>query len=1065
MQRLSAFHNLHKEADIIVCGCGASLNDLAEPERFITIGVNDVGRRFDPDYLVVVNPRSQFAGDRFGYVERSRARYLFTQLDLGIDHPNIVRFRLGAFGGTDFAARDALDYTNNSPYIALNLAILMGARRVGLIGVDFTDHHFFAETGRHPLAPQLDAIDEQYTRLAAAAKSHGVEIFNLSRISRLTAFPKISIAEFQSAKGNETQNTAQSTTEAEAEKSAPMKIVSYSTMPVAGVPAILARCINAQTPHAARCVWATNSYGSGVTFTGDVEWRDQPRLAEELLADADLVIVHNGKVATAHEKLLAGKPVLTMAHNYRWNVDTRFVEQGFPGAVVGQYQASLPEFEGWHVVPNPLPFWENDYQNRTKTPRVSICYTPFGKHEQYAATDKLYWHSKGFETTSRILEKLAEKFDVNLEIVAAGQVSHTAALAMKCRSHIVIDECVTGSYHRNSLEGLAAAAVVVNGLGKLPEITRILKKCAGKKARSPFVCAALEDLEKILEMLLRRGTERLEADGAENRRWIESHWVFAEQWRKFWLPSVRRARRHARDRTARKTGFARVEGKTLNTPERKITRRGNMCMTIAKNDDLNLPEFAAFNHGFDYPRMRRWELPFALFQLRLTGFMSVLDCTINPVNFGERLANLYPNAVYRSFKPISGKRFDVPYGFPDEEFDRVVCVNTLEHLLKPQRADLLAEMARKLKPGGRLVITCDQYPDDFREKKELLKMGLVRADGEEVFNGFNRVTSNELIDTLEKYGLQPLQDNDEAVGEAEKLRNVEPYPHTCLGMVFVKGQDMNPLPGKKIMLGLLSWNTKETTLDALEAYRREAEMLARLGCAPFLAVCDNGSTDGTAEALAALDKKLETPHEFIINRENKGSSVARNQIIDLLLKRGDDYLLMMDGDIEIVPFSSFAMLRRMEEQGRRLGCLGPHSSGFAAERSKTTRYQFDLTRCRKEFVNYVAWTQYGMFRREVFADGVRFDENKPFNGEGWGFEDNDLAFQMLVKGYRIEVFTGMTYLHRNVHSSIRVMKAIGSDPRASYEKRRDYVIKKWNNSDFIPPAVINSLQISKCPQV
>ena len=66
---LAGFRDIHSHSSILVSGCGESLNLLEHPERFITIGVNDVGRRFTPDYLVVVNPRSQFSGDRFRYVE------------------------------------------------------------------------------------------------------------------------------------------------------------------------------------------------------------------------------------------------------------------------------------------------------------------------------------------------------------------------------------------------------------------------------------------------------------------------------------------------------------------------------------------------------------------------------------------------------------------------------------------------------------------------------------------------------------------------------------------------------------------------------------------------------------------------------------------------------------------------------------------------------------------------------------------------------------------------------------------------------------------------------------
>lgn len=189
---LRAWRGLHEGASIVVCGCGPSLRELSVRERLVTIGVNDVGRLFDPTYLVVVNPRNQFREDRFRYVETSNASALFTQLDLGRVRPRIVKFRLGRYGGVDIEG-DALHYTQNSPYVAACLAAHMGARRIGLIGVDFTDDHFFARTGRHPLAGRLREIDAQYGRLAAALGRRGVELVNLSSISRLTSLPRMRI--------------------------------------------------------------------------------------------------------------------------------------------------------------------------------------------------------------------------------------------------------------------------------------------------------------------------------------------------------------------------------------------------------------------------------------------------------------------------------------------------------------------------------------------------------------------------------------------------------------------------------------------------------------------------------------------------------------------------------------------------------------------------------------------------------------------------------------------------------------------------------------------------------
>jgi hypothetical protein len=70
---LEGFRDYHKDDTIIVCGCGHSLRSFAEHNQFITIGVNDVGRLFDPTYLVVLNDRTQFYGDRFA-MSRGRAR-------------------------------------------------------------------------------------------------------------------------------------------------------------------------------------------------------------------------------------------------------------------------------------------------------------------------------------------------------------------------------------------------------------------------------------------------------------------------------------------------------------------------------------------------------------------------------------------------------------------------------------------------------------------------------------------------------------------------------------------------------------------------------------------------------------------------------------------------------------------------------------------------------------------------------------------------------------------------------------------------------------------------------
>jgi hypothetical protein len=319
-----------------------------------------------------------------------------------------------------------------------------------------------------------------------------------------------------------------------------LRIVSYSTRTVAGGPAILARCIQARTKHECRCVWPTNRSKSGIEFRGDIQWEASPGEALAELERADLVILTNGRADRRHEPLIREKPVITLARNYPWNVDRSFVRRGFPGAVLGHYQATLEEFRGWFVVPNPLPLWEDEYKPGAKSAELRICYTPNGKHDVYSRNDLRYWHSKGCQRTIATLDRLAAEFPIALETLRDGKrVSHAEALEAKRRSHIVIDECVTGSFHKSSIEGLAAGCVVVNGVGLLAGMEDVLRHCTAPEAGNPFVFSDLGRLPQVLTRLIEGGSDSLLEQGRRNREWMERYWDFSLQWPRFWVEPVR----------------------------------------------------------------------------------------------------------------------------------------------------------------------------------------------------------------------------------------------------------------------------------------------------------------------------------------------------------------------------------------------------------------------------------------------------------------------------------------------------------------------------------------------
>lgn len=463
-------------------------------------------------------------------------------------------------------------------------------------------------------------------------------------------------------------------------------------------------------------------------------------------------------------------------------------------------------------------------------------------------------------------------------------------------------------------------------------------------------------------------------------------------------------------------------------------------ITVAKTDDLALSEFVAFNDGQSLPRMRRWSVPFTLFQAQLSDKMSVLDLSLNPYNFRERLARLFPNIRYRHRNPRLNSVLN-----SDETYDRVVCINTLEQLSEAERTQLIAEMSKRLKPCGLIIITTDF----------LLSSGSYtsRIDPFSYDRSWVNLTTSELTTLCREHQLFPMADTlvEPFAPDVHIDFDERDDPFTCLGYVFYKSERPQPVEGRRIVLALLTWNKRDVSIDSLRAYVEEARTLQRLGQSPFICVCDNGSTDGTQEALQALDAEIDIPHRFILNPSNMGSSIARNRIVDQAREFNADYVLFIDGDIEVVPFSSFAMLRYIEKSGPTLGCVGADFREYAQtlHREKASTSLFHIDGRSVVTASIVAPTQYGMFRRAVFDDGVRFEETGPFNGAGWGFEDNDLAFQMLTKRYMIQGFLGMVYLHRTKGSSVKIMRETGIEADAIFEQRRQFIIDKWSNVPLI----------------
>jgi hypothetical protein len=538
---LADFHDRHRGETILVCGCGSSLLKLPDPGQCITVGVNDIGRLFQPSYLVVVNPRGQFKQDRFQYVESTRAQAVFTQVDLGIGHPQVVRFRLGKYGGTDFDDPNCLHFTQNSPYVAVCLAAHMGAKRIGLIGVDFTDDHFFGKTGNHPLARKLGEIDQEYTRLAEALAGRGGELINLSKESRLTGIPKQSCDRFLRPVGEEPQvilrdcrsrfsslSATDGYAEASPNTSAPfLRVVHIAKTNCAGSFWNLHHLLTNYTMVESRVITAS-TVTNGRHYPRDVLLSQRQEVAN-LLDHADVVHFHNWLDKQSLEMvpfadILAKKPCVLQFHS-----EPTVLQRSFHGRdprtrkdiltlVIAQKHARF--FPLSIPVPNAIdihhPLLQPADSDRDGILRVLFTPTDTHCYPDYDNTCR----GKGYQQTVDVLQVLQQKG--LLKATIRTELGWKELMLMRRKVDVVIDECVTGGYHLTSLEALSQGLATI---AFLDERTRklVCDLTGSALTELPWINTTMERLAPTLE-LIAENPMLLRSSRRASRAWMTRYW-------------------------------------------------------------------------------------------------------------------------------------------------------------------------------------------------------------------------------------------------------------------------------------------------------------------------------------------------------------------------------------------------------------------------------------------------------------------------------------------------------------------------------------------------------------
>lgn len=171
-----------------------------------------------------------------------------------------------------------------------------------------------------------------------------------------------------------------------------------------------------------------------------------------------------------------------------------------------------------------------------------------------------------------------------------------------------------------------------------------------------------------------------------------------------------------------RNGYARL--RDLDTPRLEDELRAMEtphARFVARTRELWTEGFAHTGDKLDN-WSRRWEYPYCWWNLRQARPGRVLDAgsgiTFFPYLMAEAgwtvsCADIVPELApkFARANQLTGQSVEYTVApienlaWSDQTFDAVVCVSVLEHA--PRRLEAMAEFARVLKPGGRLVLTMD----------------------------------------------------------------------------------------------------------------------------------------------------------------------------------------------------------------------------------------------------------------------------------------------------------------------------------------------------------------------
>jgi hypothetical protein len=278
---------------------------------------------------------------------------------------------------------------------------------------------------------------------------------------------------------------------------------------------------------------ATGGIYEQMHFDLDLQWaRDQEEIVE-LARTADVLHLHNsiGLESRQFEPIdfktlwMAGKPMVRQFHSapesiavHMKTTTSALYDCPIPKLVIAQFQARY--YPRAKIVPNIVSGAEMRLPGEPRKGSLRVGYAP----TRFNSGRSARWDTKGYRETMKMLQRVMRKAasrKIEIDVDCIEQASHRECLRRKAACHIVIDDLVTGSYHLNTLESLAAGSACLTYMDRATQ--QAVFDLTGR-SDFPALSVGLEDAEAVL-LALAADRPLVEALGQHANNWMARHWA------------------------------------------------------------------------------------------------------------------------------------------------------------------------------------------------------------------------------------------------------------------------------------------------------------------------------------------------------------------------------------------------------------------------------------------------------------------------------------------------------------------------------------------------------------